>query len=331
MFLIIVVLNGIVFAILLNIAGLKSLIIMNKIIPFLFITALLCLQCKTDTAPVNVLADLESKLATEPSPANANNVVNEINKMIATEENEASKKSLISKGLEISKKHNLTSKTASFITMGLRTKSDVAGKKESLIELASLMEANKKTKTSSVLYQAIADLYPDDTRSPSYAAKAKESTGGDVHTYLLKTAETIFDNPDEYGINRKNSSEYVNACEAYALSYDDDRAPDYLYKAAEIARSLRTFPKTLSLYDWIIDSYPNYEKTPTALFLKGFVIENELKNEDLARESYSRFLSSYPKHDLADDVQFLLDNLGKSNEEILDLIEKNKEERENAQ
>jgi len=305
---------------------------MNKFLATLLLSSILFLQCKPDNAPkTNVLADLEANLAAEPSPANANNVVKEINKLIANEDSETAKAALIQKGLKVSKEHKLSAKTASFLTMAMRTKDVAIDKKESILELAGLMTANRRDKTANILYQAFADLYPDDTRSPAFAEKVKPMTGGDVHNYLMKTAESIFENPDEYGINRKSSSEYVNACEAYALAYDDDKAPEYLYKAAEIARSLRTFPKTLSLYDWIIDSYPSYEKTPTALFLKGFVIENELKNEDLARETYKQFLTKYPSHDLADDVQFLLDNLGKSNEEILELIEKNKEKNETAQ
>ncbi len=305
---------------------------MNKFLAALLLSSILFLQCKTDNAPkTDTLADLEASLAAEPSPANANNVVKEINKLIANEESKTAKAALISKGLKVSKEHKLNSKTASFLTMAMRTKDVAVDKKESILELANLMTANRRDKTANILFQAFADLYPEDTRSAAFAEKVKAMTGGDVHAYLLKTAENIFENPDEYGINRKSSSEYVNACEAYALAYDDEKAPEYLYKAAEIARSLRTFPKTLSLYDWIIDSYPTYEKTPTALFLKGFVIENELKNEDLARETYERFLADYPKHDLADDVTFLLDNLGKSNEEILELIEKNKKQNEAAQ
>ena len=39
---------------------------------------------------------------------------------------------------------------------------------------------------------------------------------------------------------------------------------------------------------------------------------------------YNTFLARYPDHQLRDDVQFLLDNVGKTDEEIMDMIEKNK-------
>jgi tetratricopeptide (TPR) repeat protein len=308
---------------------------MRRVFFYSFLSLVLFGQCKSDntstageTAAVS-LSSLESTLESDPSPANATKVVNEINKLIASTDATSEKNSLIAKGLKISKTHNLGSKAAGFLTMGMRNNMAGLDKKESILELAGIMATNRKIKTANVLNHAFVDLYPQDSRSATISENIAAVAGGDVHAYLLKIAESIFEDPDNYGINRKNSSEYVNACEAYALSYNDERAPEYLFKAAEIARSLRTFPKTLSLFDWIINSYPDYEKTATALFLKGFIIENELQNEDLARKTYQSFLTKYPDHDLADDVQFLVDNLGKTNEEILKLIEQNKQNQEN--
>ena len=127
---------------------------------------------------------------------------------------------------------------------------------------------------------------------------------------------------DNTGINKDAAMQYVDACEAYALAYPDNKnTADNLFKAAEVAKSIRTFPKSLSLYDWIIEKYPNYEKAPTALFLKGFIIENNIKDDKKAGEIYRQFLSQYPKHDLADDVEFLIENIGKSDQEILEMIE----------
>lgn len=44
----------------------------------------------------------------------------------------------------------------------------------------------------------------------------------------------------------------------------------------------------------------------------------------MAKSIYNEFLKKYPTHDLADDVQFLIDNLGKSDQEILEMIESKK-------
>ena len=98
----------------------------------------------------------------------------------------------------------------------------------------------------------------------------------DIDGYILEIGEKIFENADETGVNKANSQYYVDACEAYALANPNSVAsPEFLYKAAEIARTLRTFPKALSLYDSINNKYPQYERAPTVLFLKGFLLENQ--------------------------------------------------------
>ena len=58
------------------------------------------------------------------------------------------------------------------------------------------------------------------------------------------------------------------------------------------------------------------------MFLKAYVLENNLNDIERARETYNAFLAKYPTHHLADDVNFLLENLGKSDDEILELITK---------
>ncbi len=60
------------------------------------------------------------------------------------------------------------------------------------------------------------------------------------------------------------------------------------------------------------------------MFLLGFSYENDLKQNDKAREVYELFLKNYKSHELADDVQFSLNNLGKSPEDIIKQFEKNK-------
>ena len=132
---------------------------------------------------------------------------------------------------------------------------------------------------------------------------------------------SIFTNPNEFGLNKENSLKFVDVAEAYSFANpNSDQSAQYLYKAAEVSRSIRTFPKTLTIYDWMIKDYPNFEKTPTVVFLKGFLLDNELKNLDLAKKSYEMFIDRYPNHELASHVKFLIENLGKSDEEILDLI-----------
>lgn len=66
----------------------------------------------------------------------------------------------------------------------------------------------------------------------------------------------------------------------------------------------------------ILDEYPEGTYTSKALFMVGFVNANYLKNYDKAKEYYTKFLEKYPDHDLADDAEYEIENLGKDINEL---------------
>ena len=102
---------------------------------------------------------------------------------------------------------------------------------------------------------------------------------------------------------------------------DDSVSAGYLYKAADIAMNLKLGSQSVLYLDKIITNYPTYSKLPESLFLKGFVLENQLGNIDQAGEVYKLFLERYPNHPFAKDVRASLDFLGKSPEEIVKIFE----------
>ena len=106
---------------------------------------------------------------------------------------------------------------------------------------------------------------------------------------------------------------------------NDAQTPEYLFKMGEIYQFHQQYYKGIATYQTIVDKYPNYEKTPQAMFLMAFAYENYLKDTEKAKQAYEAFLKKYPENQLARDAKFSLDNLGKSPEEVMDMIlKKNK-------
>jgi len=105
----------------------------------------------------------------------------------------------------------------------------------------------------------------------------------------------------------------------------DAESANYLFKTAEVLRSLRKFNEAVGVYSRIGKDFPDFEKAPHSLFLEGFSYENDLNDLKKAEVRYQDFIEKYPKHELADDVQFSLDNLGKSPEDIIKGFEKKRE------
>lgn len=201
--------------------------------------------------------------------------------------------------------------------------------KEMLSYIAEKMNSGNSKPAAQLMIQGLVDRFGSDEAIASTAAML-ETPILDKDAYIQQIAESVFVNPDKYGINFANARKYVDVCEAHGLAYpDDSRTAEYLYKASEIAVAIRTYPKALNLYDWLIDFYPEYQKTPNALFAKGYLLDEQLNKRERAKAAFSAFIDTYPDHELADDAKFLLENIGKSGDEIIKIIEQNRDKQAN--
>jgi TolA-binding protein len=115
-----------------------------------------------------------------------------------------------------------------------------------------------------------------------------------------------------------------NALMRYADAFpQDSTSAKYLAKAGETARLLQQYDKALEIFAKIEKNHPKSREAGAALFMKAFTLDNDLKRFDEAKTAYEAFLNQYPNDEFADDAQFLLNNLGKSPEEIIKGFEKN--------
>lgn len=110
--------------------------------------------------------------------------------------------------------------------------------------------------------------------------------------------------------------------EAYAEKFQkDEKAPLYLFKAAETNQAIGHYAKSVELFDLVAKRYPKYEKAGDALFYKGFVYENMLMDIPRAKDAYEEFLQKYPNHPLAADTRKNLPHLGGLPEWAEEMIE----------
>ena len=110
----------------------------------------------------------------------------------------------------------------------------------------------------------------------------------------------------------------LNDYETFAESYPTDTTgANYLFKAADFYRYLHKPLRSIELYTKIYDHYPTVSKRPYALFLQGFIYENEVSNPHAAKALYEKFLAEFPTHPIANDVKTTLNNLGKTPEQLI--------------
>ena len=119
-------------------------------------------------------------------------------------------------------------------------------------------------------------------------------------------------------IDTTGLNELLVAYDAYVSAYPTDtNSANYLFKEADFYRYMRKPQNSIVIYNNIYNNYPQYIKRPYALFLQGFIYENEIHNLDSAKAKYEMFLSVYPNHRIAKDVRITLASLGKSPEQIM--------------
>ena len=126
--------------------------------------------------------------------------------------------------------------------------------------------------------------------------------------------------------DKAKAAEFIKTSEELASIVEKknpDQYADILLKAAGLAKAIENPQKAIELYRKIADGMPQHKKAPTALFMIGFVQENDLNDLSAAKATYEGFLQKYPNDpDFADDAQNALKMLGKSPEDIIKEFEK---------
>lgn len=141
---------------------------------------------------------------------------------------------------------------------------------------------------------------------------------------IEKQEKTLAEQAQKGKVDSSSVNNLLKDYEAYATAYPNDtNGANYLFKAADFYRYMRKPLRSIELYSKIYAHYPTLSKRPYALFLQGFIFENEVGNTHSAKNLYEKFLAEYPAHPIAKDVQTTLNNLGKTPEQLIQEFQEN--------
>ncbi len=118
---------------------------------------------------------------------------------------------------------------------------------------------------------------------------------------------------------RKMGELYFNFVKKYP---QDSLSPEFLLKSAEVYTSIGVIQKAIESLDKIIADYPEHELIPQSIHLLAFVYDDKVKDYEKAAENYNLLIKKYPNHDLAENAKGCLMLLGKSEEELLNELQK---------
>ena len=122
---------------------------------------------------------------------------------------------------------------------------------------------------------------------------------------------------------KPTKEEVIQLVDAYILfakqNPNDSQSPEFLFKALDIAVGVNAEgpQKAIDIANVLIDKYPDFEMTPMAMYLKGFVYENKLGDLHNAEITYRHLIEKYPDNPMVGDVISTIENLGLSPEELI--------------
>ena len=95
----------------------------------------------------------------------------------------------------------------------------------------------------------------------------------------------------------------------------DSLAPDFLFRCADMAAYSQQEQYSITLYQRIYDEYPDHPLRSIALLNQALMYDN-MGDADHAKPLYEQFLVMFPDDPYFEDVQQLLEMVGKSPEEL---------------
>lgn len=129
----------------------------------------------------------------------------------------------------------------------------------------------------------------------------------------------------------RSAQALLDVYKAYVAAFPvDSMAPEYLFRAAGVAKSMRDPRQSIALYNRIIADYPGWKRLADAFYLKAFTMDSDLDQKGEAKRAYEEVIDLFPDHAFARDARIMIENLQYTDEELIMKFKKMEEEREQA-
>ena len=105
----------------------------------------------------------------------------------------------------------------------------------------------------------------------------------------------------------------------FAYASVDSLSSKALLEMADIQNDQGKYDEAEGLYYAFYRIFPSHPSAEKAMFSRGFILNENLKNDSLALEVFSEFVKTYPKSEFAESATWLMDNIrsgGKLQEEL---------------
>jgi tetratricopeptide (TPR) repeat protein len=133
---------------------------------------------------------------------------------------------------------------------------------------------------------------------------------------INKHSEILFS--DSLNFNAKSANDLLAAYEEYIEFHSfESESKNIQFKAGELAKSLNKPHVAIGHFNDLLERAPTHEKAGLALFYKAMIIGDMLHEDELAKKTYQKFISTYPDHPFVESAKASIVLQGKSLDEIV--------------
>ncbi|MDA0973487.1 MAG: hypothetical protein O2867_07120 [Bacteroidetes bacterium] len=144
-------------------------------------------------------------------------------------------------------------------------------------------------------------------------SKTAQDSIADIESMEKKLFSTM-ESPDD-----SLADALMTAYEAFNTEFkENEMAPEFLFRAANVARSFNEYDRALSCYETILADHPEYENIIETKFLIAFMYDNDFKDKDKAEELYKKMAAEYPRHLFGKEAAQRLETLHMTDQEMLE-------------
>lgn len=93
-----------------------------------------------------------------------------------------------------------------------------------------------------------------------------------------------------------------------------------LFESASDFEEAKNYIKAVETYDSIIKNYPDSPNRYKAIFMKGYIYTDMMKDRKKAIEAFDSLLAEYPDCDLADDAKIMRD-MAEKGQDLMSVLE----------
>jgi len=157
----------------------------------------------------------------------------------------------------------------------------------------------------------------------------KKETPADAQARIRAMEDSVF---QTLTFDKRKALALIDVYKAYATAnpYDTTSA-EYLFRAANVAKSLHDGDQSVKLYDRIAKEFPSWKRLPDVQYLKAFTMDSELGNKGEAEMAYRAVIEAYPTHPFAKDAQIMIQNLQYTDEELIRIFQARQDSADAAQ